>query len=316
MIGSQTRRRRAPPSPSPGPRGSAACRELIRTLYDRAPHTTLYTPYCKIRERLETCSFLGSTDGHRLCAALAYSSDTIEFSWAANGRRGTLQNLLAALLRRIGTPTFLPLIEGGRRSWSRRLELPLRDRCFRALHGGDTPAAGELPAEYRFEDCDPARDLPDAARLMNAAYPSLPRFMTPERLRGMIEKDYYFAPGWFFLTDRTRQRVGLAISGYDREMDEGFIDWVELLPRLRQRGLGRLLVCESLRRLASARWVTVAGSLDAPFVAGGLYRRCGFHQTAHWSILGSQKTTREGRDARAVAGRDRAATRASGGSKR
>jgi GNAT superfamily N-acetyltransferase len=265
---------------------------LIRKLYARGPHTTLYTPYCKIRDRLQTCGFLGSTDGHRLCAALAYSADTIEFSWAARGRRSTLQNLLVQFVRRSGPPTFLPLLEAGRRNWSRRVEMPVRDRCFRAVCGGDIPPAGELPAGYRFEDCEPTRDLPAAAQLMNTAYPSLPAFMTPERLQGMIAQDYYFSSGWFFLTDRQDRRVGLAISGYDREMDEGFIDWIELLPRQRRRGFGRLLITESLRRLPESRWVTVAGSLDAPFVVGDLYQRCGFHQTAQWSILGTPPAER------------------------
>ncbi|MBD3236840.1 MAG: hypothetical protein GF330_09060 [Candidatus Eisenbacteria bacterium] len=291
MIGSQTRRRRAPAPPAQGPRGSAACHDLIRTLYERAPHTTLYTPFCKIRQRLETCSFLGSTDGRHLCAALAYSRDAVEFSWAAPGRRDTLQNLLGQLAGRIGSPAFLPVLEGGSRSWARRLEMPLRDRCFRALHTGEA-ATGELPSDYCFRDVEPQADLSAAARLMNAAYASLPDFMTSERLEAMIASDYYFPGGWFFLIGRGERPVGLALSGYDREMDEGFIDWIELLPRQRQRGLGRMLIGECLRRLQHARWVTVAGSLDAPFVVGDLYRSCGFRQTAHWSILGTSTEER------------------------
>ena len=106
----------------------------------RAPQTTLYTPYCKIRERLEKCSFLGSTDGHRLCAALAYSSDTIEFCWCAEGRRNTLQNLLGQLMRRIGPPAFLPLLEDPAQPWKKAV-FSQYQRGIKDTDPGDVPVA-------------------------------------------------------------------------------------------------------------------------------------------------------------------------------
>jgi ribosomal protein S18 acetylase RimI-like enzyme len=115
----------------------------------------------------------------------------------------------------------------------------------------------------------------------------------------MTHADHYFAPGWFFLVQRpSGKRVGLAISGHDTDMDEGFIDWVQLLPRFRRRGLGTLLVRESIHRLRQARLITVSGTLDAPFAAGDLYRKCGFEQERQWTILGQER--RQARDGTAA----------------
>lgn len=299
VIGFDTRRRRAPPQ-SPGrPGGRSTTLELIKTLYVQAPHAALYTPLCKVQPVLLGCSYLVSTDGQRLSAVVAYSTNSIEFTWSLAGRAGSLRNLIAQIQHRFGVPQFLPVMETGRRSWSEMLGLPVLDRYFRARLADKPTRRPELPAGFEISDCDPEGDLEQAMELMNAAYPSLRRFMTLPRLREMTHADHYFAPGWFFLVQRpSGKRVGLAISGHDTDMDEGFIDWVQLLPRFRRRGLGTLLVRESIHRLRQARLITVSGTLDAPFAAGDLYRKCGFEQERQWTILGQER--RQARDGTAA----------------
>jgi GNAT superfamily N-acetyltransferase len=269
--------------------GRSTTLELIHAIYESAPHAVLYTPLCKIAHVLHGCHSLVSTDGAQLSAAVAYTEDSIEFAWALPHRGETLRNLLMQVKRRLKAIAFLPVMEGGRRRWSETLGLRVLGRSFRARYRGAPGGPVEWPAGFTLAPCDPARDLAAAAALINEAYPSLPNLITATHLAEMAGSAATVPEGWFFLRDEATGRpAGLAITGLCRETGEGFIDWIELLPRYRQRGLGRGLVQEAIHRLSPARFITVSGSLDAPFAAGDLYRHCGFDEVCHWTILGQR----------------------------
>jgi len=275
---------------APPREGRSTALELVHAIYESAPHAVLYTPLCKIEPVLRTCHSLVSTDGARLCAAVAYTENSVEFAWALPRRGETLRNLLMQVTRRLETIDFLPVMEGGRRAWATTLGLNVLGRFFRARYTGESCDAPDWPEEFRVEPCDPARDLASAAELINEAYPSLPHFITAENLAELAAGGAYFPEGWFFVRDaRTGRPAGLAINGLCHETGEGFIDWIELLPRYRHHGLGSRLVRESIRRLHDARFITVSGSLDAPFAAGDLYRHCGFGPVCQWTILGGRR---------------------------
>ena len=279
----------APPT-APPREGRSTALELVHAIYESAPHAVLYTPLCKIAPVLRACHSLVSTDGARLCAAVAYRETSVEFAWALPRRGETLRNLLMQVKRRLDTIDFLPVVEGGRRAWSATLGLNVLGRYFRARYTGEGHDAPDWPEDFHVAPCDPARDLATAAALINEAYPSLPHFITADDLAGLADTDAYLPDGWFFLNDeRIGQPAGLALNGLCRETGEGFIDWIELLPRYRHRGLGSRLVRESIHRLREARFITVSGSLDAPFAAGDLYRHCGFGPVAQWTILGERR---------------------------
>ncbi len=273
---------------TPQSEGRSTSIDLIKTLYRDRPHAVLYTPFCKVRDVLAGCRYLASTDGTRLSAAVAYTQDSIEFAWALPGRGETLRNLIVQARHRLRQVAFVAVMETGSRSWSQVLDLPILGRYYRAyLPAADVPAV-DPPGGYEFAPFDVQTDAPDAARLLNEAYPSLRDLTSPERLRHMAAQPYHRADCWFFLRQtRTRKIVGIALGGLCDDIGEGFIDWVEVQPRYRGRGLGRLLILELIRRLSqTASLITASGSLDAPFVIGNLYERCGFTQSRQWTVLG------------------------------
>jgi GNAT superfamily N-acetyltransferase len=275
------------------PGGRATSIDLIKTLYAQAPHATLHAPYCTLQKLLSGCQYLVSTDGQRLSAAVAYTDISIEFTWSLAGRAETLRNLIAQVQNRLASLAFAPVMETGRRSWGEMLGLPVQGRYFRAYLPDPAPQDAKIPAGFQIAVADPTSEAAEISRLMNAAYPSLPRLTTPERLGELASADYYLADGWFFLIERdTGQRVGLAICGYCPEMKEGFIEWIQVVPRLRNQGFGRLLVHEAIRRIhGQSRFITASGNLDAPFALGGLYKACGFVQIRQWTILGQGAAT-------------------------
>lgn len=76
------------------------------------------------------------------------------------------------------------------------------------------------------------------------------------------------------------------IAEYDKSCREGVIEWVQVLPEYRNRGLGKRIVTVLLYRLKSigADFVTVSGDLDNAADPLRLYRACGFYGDDVWYI--------------------------------
>ncbi len=113
-VAGPRRRARAKPHGKRRPGERSLSIQLTKTLYAQAPHATLHAPYCKVKHLLAGCQFLVSTDGKRLSAVVAYTNDSVEFTWSLAGRSETLRNLIAQVRRRLARVTFLPVMETGR----------------------------------------------------------------------------------------------------------------------------------------------------------------------------------------------------------
>ena len=76
------------------------------------------------------------------------------------------------------------------------------------------------------------------------------------------------------------------IAEFDEVCREGIIEWVQVLPAYRGRGLGKKIVDVLLNRLKSigASFVTVSGNLDNTSKPLELYRKCGFTGDDIWYI--------------------------------
>lgn len=79
--------------------------------------------------------------------------------------------------------------------------------------------------------------------------------------------------------------VASGIGELDRELREGVLEWIQVSPRSRRKGLGAFLVRELLCRMkAKADFVTVSGKADDPSRPELLYRSCGFTGNDVWYI--------------------------------
>ena len=76
------------------------------------------------------------------------------------------------------------------------------------------------------------------------------------------------------------------IAEFDEVCREGIIEWVQVLPEYRGRGLGKKIVDVLLNRLKSigASFVTVSGNLDNTSKPLELYRKSGFTGDDIWYI--------------------------------
>ena len=92
---------------------------------------------------------------------------------------------------------------------------------------------------------------------------------------------------WLAIIDSsTKEIVATGIAELDAEIGEGVLEWIQVSPDYRGRGLGRFLVQELLWRMkGSASFVTVSGMVENITNPLGLYLGCGFGQKVIWHVL-------------------------------
>jgi len=84
--------------------------------------------------------------------------------------------------------------------------------------------------------------------------------------------------------------LALGIADFDREIGEGSLEWIQVLPKYQKLGFGKAVVNELLRRLSvKAKFVTVSGRSDNPANPEKLYRSCGFNGNDIWYVLTPKK---------------------------
>ena len=80
--------------------------------------------------------------------------------------------------------------------------------------------------------------------------------------------------------------VGCGIADFDKELSEGIIEWVQVIPAYRGNKIGQLIVSELLGRMKSiAKFATVSGKVNNITNPEKLYRKCGFVGHDVWHIL-------------------------------
>ena len=90
---------------------------------------------------------------------------------------------------------------------------------------------------------------------------------------------------WIWIADKiTGEYIGLGIAEYDRGVNEGSLEWIQVLPEYRGKGVGKAIVNELLRRLQKADFITVSGRADDK-AAERLYRTCGFEGDDIWCVV-------------------------------
>ena len=80
--------------------------------------------------------------------------------------------------------------------------------------------------------------------------------------------------------------IASGIAEYDENCREGILEWIQVLPEYRGKGLGKKIVSVLLNNLkkCGADFVTVSGNLDNVSAPLQLYKKCGFEGDDVWYI--------------------------------
>ncbi len=111
--------------------------------------------------------------------------------------------------------------------------------------------------------------------------------VTEAEISSYFCRSVYSAELWAAVRECESGKIAATgIAELDREIGEGILEWIQVSPEYRGRGLGTYIVSELLTRIAkTARFATVSGQVNNPTRPEGLYRRCGFVGDDVWHIL-------------------------------
>ena len=128
-------------------------------------------------------------------------------------------------------------------------------------------------------------DIPLLVDVINQSYADLS--VTIEQLNKYTKTEVFCPELWICAVDNATSRiVGCGIADFDREIHEGILEWIQVIPAYRRKGIGQLIVNELLKRMTGfADFATVSGKVDNPTSPEMLYRKCGFVGNDIWHIL-------------------------------
>ena len=141
---------------------------------------------------------------------------------------------------------------------------------------------------FTFRTCDISKDIDVVRQIINQSYDDIKIYN--EQILLMVKDRVYYPDLWVFIIDeKTNQEVALGICNYDKYVGEVELDWIQVLPQYRGKGLAKMLVLNLLKKSpSSAIFATVSGDLDNPSSPENLYRKCGFYGEDIWHILRKQ----------------------------
>lgn len=155
------------------------------------------------------------------------------------------------------------------------------DPYFKLRHDLSELQKAQIPMGFRLVEAAPL----DYAKHISVCYAE--EGVTVQELERLREHFTYDPALWIALEDVvTGELAATGIAGLDPEIGEGILDWIQVSPTYRRRGLGRYLVCELLGRMeGKASFATVSGRVNNLSKPALLYESCGFRDRVVWHIL-------------------------------
>lgn len=123
------------------------------------------------------------------------------------------------------------------------------------------------------------------ARHINSCYSE--EHLSAEELSGYAARPVYRPELWIAVADASDGTIAASgIAELDSRIGEGILEWIQVSPGYRRRGLGSFVVCELLRRMQNtARFATVSGRLESECRPIALYQSCGFTDPVIWHVV-------------------------------
>lgn len=158
------------------------------------------------------------------------------------------------------------------------------ERFFRISHNIKKITKVITPG-FSYRVCDINKDIDIILNIINESYLNIN--IDNNRILNMIEDIVYYPDLWVFIVDESNNKeVALGICHFDKSVGEVELDWIQVLPQYRGRGLGKMLVSYILQNSPDdALFATVSGDVDNPNSPENLYRKCGFKGKDIWHIL-------------------------------
>jgi len=155
------------------------------------------------------------------------------------------------------------------------------ERYFKLIHRMNGIEKARLDSKYEMRCCEMSNYATHIAR----CYDDIG--VSEEELKDYQNHAVYDNKLWIAVTECGQNTiVASGIAEFDADIKEGVLEWIQVSPEYRGKGLGKFIVKELLWRMKDkADFVTVSGKVDNPTNPRGLYIACGFTDEATWHVL-------------------------------
>ena len=156
---------------------------------------------------------------------------------------------------------------------------------FRLIHRLETINPIKISDNYTIETIDINTQLEDVVEIINTCYEDIS--VNLSEVKKWTKMTVFDDNLWVYIKETQNNKiVALGIAELDKELKEGILEWIQVLPNYQGKGLGQAIVNELLNRMREkANFVTVSGEVDNQTNPEALYRKCGFTGDDVWHIM-------------------------------
>lgn len=156
---------------------------------------------------------------------------------------------------------------------------------FRLIHNLKIINPINLSDNYTIGTININTQLADVVNIINNCYTHIG--VNLDQVKEWTKSIVFDNSLWVYIKEiQTNKIVALGIAEIDKEVKEGALEWIQVLPEYYGKGLGQVIVNEILNRMiGKANFVTVSGEVDNSTNPEALYRKCGFIGDDIWHIM-------------------------------
>lgn len=156
---------------------------------------------------------------------------------------------------------------------------------FRLRHDNRRVEEPKVPKGYEVVQVNPRKEADLVCDFLAQCHPTYS--FSEERVLKWMEVPVFDPSLWIWVIDEeTNMPAALGISDLDPTIPEASLEWIQVLLQHRGKGLGKLVVLETLKRvIGRVSFTTVSGEVNNPSNPESLYRRCGFQGNDVWWVL-------------------------------
>jgi len=160
-----------------------------------------------------------------------------------------------------------------------------RKPYFRLIHRNQPIQVMKLTSGFRIVNVNVDTEADAVAEVIGKCYDDFNP--SGQSVQNWASYPVFDRDSWIWvIDDRKGIPVGLGIAEVDPMILEASLEWIQVLPEYRGRGLGERIVLELLNRLyGRVEFTTVSGEVESQTNPEGLYRRCGFRGDDVWWLL-------------------------------